>query len=226
MFNIEEYKNFVASKIVNISNTKRSYTKEQVLQFCSQWDKTPAEFFNGHFRTVSNKLHAIFGDSLKHKPKSVSINTYFLHEFGYRQCHKCLAIKPIDDFGVDNHRVFNLNARCKHCAVLVAKEYINNNKDKKRNWDASRKAKLINAQPKWLTEKQKAEIMHYYSQAWQLGLEVDHIVPLRGKTVCGLHVPWNLQLLDRSANAKKTISLMTGLIYSIISNNVITRKKR
>jgi hypothetical protein len=66
------------------------------------------------------------------------------------------------------------------------------------------------AVPLWLTDAQKADIVAVYASARMLtkmtGVlhHVDHIVPLRGKFVCGLHVPWNLQILTAYENQKKS----------------------
>jgi len=35
------------------------------------------------------------------------------------------------------------------------------------------------------------------------GFEVDHVVPLVGRNVSGLHAPWNMQVLTRTANRQK-----------------------
>lgn len=75
--------------------------------------------------------------------------------------------------------------------------------------NAKKRASKLQATPKWLTKEQLKEIEFFYHVAaefksWtKVNLEVDHIVPLQGKEVCGLHVPWNLQILPRSINASK-----------------------
>ena len=71
------------------------------------------------------------------------------------------------------------------------------------------KLKKINATPKWLSESQLLHIKCKYQVAAMLnvhGVEawhVDHIVPIRGKDVCGLHVPWNLRVIPAKENMTK-----------------------
>jgi 5-methylcytosine-specific restriction endonuclease McrA len=70
--------------------------------------------------------------------------------------------------------------------------------------------RLTRATPEWLTDEQWAEMNAVYFQARRLtrrtGVrhQVDHIVPLKGKSVSGLHVPWNLQILTQQENVTKS----------------------
>ena len=73
-----------------------------------------------------------------------------------------------------------------------------------------RKIDLLNRTPVWLTADDLWIIEEAYHlaalRAATTGLEwhVDHIVPLRGKRVSGLHVPLNLQVVPRAVNQRKT----------------------
>ena len=64
------------------------------------------------------------------------------------------------------------------------------------------KRMLAMAKPEWLTDEQKKEIATIYLNSSK-DIHVDHIVPLNGVNVCGLHVPWNLQLLSAHDNISK-----------------------
>ena len=65
-----------------------------------------------------------------------------------------------------------------------------------------RRARIINATPKWITDKDKKEMQEIYKSCPK-GYHVDHIVPLRGKNVCGLHVPNNLRVVSAYVNMSK-----------------------
>lgn len=84
------------------------------------------------------------------------------------------------------------------------------NPDKRNANEAKRRASKLNATPKWLTKEHFNEIEQLYKKSKELEKEtgikhqVDHIMPLRGKTVSGLHVPWNLRVVTAEENIKKS----------------------
>jgi len=75
--------------------------------------------------------------------------------------------------------------------------------------NARRRASQLRGSPKWLSAKQKEQIQNIYWLAKDLkavtgeDYHVDHIIPLQGKNVSGLHVPWNLQVLPADINLSK-----------------------
>jgi hypothetical protein len=75
--------------------------------------------------------------------------------------------------------------------------------------EARRRAKKLLATPPWLTDGHIAHIKRIYklcaivTEATLIQYHVDHILPLQGKEICGLHVPWNLRVIPAKDNISK-----------------------
>jgi hypothetical protein len=134
-------------------------------------------------------------------------------------CKPCLALRAKEERKRKEYTEEERNV-----AKIRAAEWRKNNplrnKEMKANWAIlnphKRRAALAKYEiskqkrtPKWLTKEHYEEIENFYWHAQDLKrvtgymYHVDHIVPLNGKNVCGLHVPWNLQVLPYDINLSK-----------------------
>jgi hypothetical protein len=80
------------------------------------------------------------------------------------------------------------------------KKYKQKNLPKFAAYTAKYRSSKFKATPPWF-EKELVDVVYNKAKEW--GFEVDHIVPLQGKTVCGLHCWANLQLLAKDINSSK-----------------------
>ena len=92
---------------------------------------------------------------------------------------------------------------------LTKKKYVESNRSYINSYVAKRKADKLKRTPKWLTEIEIERINNEYrlaeiqskltGESWH----VDHIIPLQGNLVSGLHVPTNLQAIRGVENWAK-----------------------
>lgn len=150
---------------------------------------------------------------------------------GVKCCSTCKEELPLSQFTVVNRKrrdgssYESFKSECKTCKNNKAVKYRASPEGKARDTsyrkspegkarakrqDALRRKRSKKATPKWLTQEQKQQIVDTYEHMRDCravtgeDYHVDHIVPLRGEGICGLHVPWNLQVLPAYVNLAKS----------------------
>lgn len=139
--------------------------------------------------------------------KIVSENPYFYAEFYAKNKEKIQA------YAADTYR----NNREKIKARV--KEWSEKNRGKSNAIKKAYKAAKIKACPEWVRSNKelRSAIDEIYEMAAILTIKtgirhhVDHIIPLRGRSVSGLHVPWNLQILTEAENCSKSNKLLESV---------------
>lgn len=87
------------------------------------------------------------------------------------------------------------------------RKWLSSNKDRKAYLESNRRARKLQATPAWANEeliRREYELASWCSKVTGERYTVDHIIPLMGKLVCGLHVHNNLQVLRAADNSKKS----------------------
>jgi hypothetical protein len=129
------------------------------------------------------------------------------------RCKECKNSHYREQYKENNEKEIERSRQYRKNNVYALKERskIRREKEKSERLAATIKRRLskLHRTPKWLTKDQLKEITEFYKMAKELEKVfpwkqcVDHIVPLQGKTVSGLHVPWNLQILSAKDNMEK-----------------------
>ena len=148
-------------------------------------------------------------------------------DFSVKKCTRCGETKFYPEFSKRKAKADGYRSQCKACdkAVRTKEQWTQWNRNKGFcSWEerlarpkkpksarvAKRRALLKKAyREEWLTEFDLFAITEIYDisrrRSELTGVEhhVDHVVPLQGKTVTGLHVPWNLQVITAAENYRK-----------------------
>ena len=159
---------------------------------------------------------------LYHHTRNQSLNSLVLN-IRMKTCSLCKLAKDQIEFNKNQHR-------CRNCSLAYMRDYVKSNKDKhkasvalavskfrneKRElWNlqmaivnARRKAALLKAIPRWIDDNlvnEQYAIAQAKTSESGVKWEVDHIIPLQSKIVCGLHVQSNLRVIPASENRIKS----------------------
>lgn len=145
---------------------------------------------NSNSNVITRLIKRVFPDK---STSSEKVCTYLLYKYHLKFCPNCKLVKDIDLFDKNKARPTGINTHCKDCCLITRRVY-------QREYQASRKADKLARTPSWADLEKIKEI---YAKCPE-GYHVDHVIPLRGELVSGLHVENNLQYLLAIENIKKS----------------------
>lgn len=131
-----------------------------------------------------------------------------------KYCDWCKEEHDITRFqvtGVGGRRMDFCREAVEQYQTLVAERKAREESGAERmaEYSCKRHRQMAMAWPWWADNERIKEI---YERAKIISImsdvehHVDHIIPLQNKSVCGLHVPWNLSIISARDNLKKSNS--------------------
>ena len=141
-----------------------------------------------------------------------------------KACTKCGEVKLLEDFFVDNSIKSGRRPSCKEChnadqkkhyaenrAKIAArkKKYYADNPEKYAAKDAKRRAAKLERIPSWSNDNDLKAIRKIYARCKKINKltgiphEVDHVIPMQGENISGLHHSTNLAIIPAALNASK-----------------------
>lgn len=125
----------------------------------------------------------------------------------YYQANRALCLAKNKIYHAKNRGIYRENYFLDRDRLLEqGRVYRRNNPHVSAAAVARRRARKLKATPCWVDH---VTLNAFYKMAKELQkhtgekMQVDHIIPLQGNGVCGLHVPWNLQVLTEQENKEK-----------------------
>jgi len=133
--------------------------------------------------------------------KNDSLVKFLLSKKGLRHCPGCSQIKSVDEFYFNSSKSDGSSSLCKECNKQARRDTYASDPAKELAANSIRKRRVHELQtPNWANIEKINEIYRRRPE----GHHVDHIIPLNGATVSGLHVENNLQYLTAEENLSKS----------------------
>lgn len=149
--------------------------------------------FENNLGISANKATAITKAVFFDKPKGQHIRKWLLAKNGLKDCGACGLTYEFSNFRENNTRPDGLQSNCRDCQLK------NTSKTQPQR-QAKYRSAISNRTPSWAN---LSAIKDIYDNC-PAGYHVDHIIPLQGINVSGLHVENNLQYLLAKDNLVKT----------------------